>query len=426
MDAFANDRIMPQRISMITRIDKDNLVRVFVKGGMVSPWDLRVILQASASLGNEFVLFGSRQDILFPVSFGGLDLVAKQLEGQHIDFRQGHRELFQNIASSAVTIGITETTPWLDLATYRSVLDSFRVPPRLKINITDPKQALIPLFTGDLNFVASARPHYWYLYLRNDHTGDRLEKWPTLVNSRDIARLCDFLDQRLLRDPKATIPDLVVGLAEQIKLDTVVTRDPLVLPSPYFPYYEGLEPLEHDEWWLGLYWRNNRFSIPFLEQACQLCIDQHIPYFYLTPWKSFVVKPIREHDRLLWNKMMGGMGINMRHSSLELNWHIPVLDEDALKLKQFLVSELDQQDICTHGLTFSVITGNDTRWFTSIVIQKNQSLSNSQTPVFDLYFAREFNPNTLQYTEYAKGVTKEVIPALLVELSKAYYTQSHQ
>lgn len=411
---------------MALQHDKDNLIRVFIKGGMISPQDLMVILAGSASLGNEFIFFGSRQDILFPARNGDLANLAERFVAQQLDFRQGHRELFQNVVSSAVAIDLTETTEWLDLDNYRSVFDAFKHPPQLKINITDPRQAMVPLFTGDLNFVASSRPQYWYLYLRNSHAGERLEKWPTLVHSTDIAKLSVFLEQRLLKEPMATLPDLIVGLAEHIKLNTILTKETLLLPEPYFPYYEGMESLGNGESWLGLYWRNNRFNIPFLLRACQLCMDSDIPYFYITPWKSFVIKGIQDDNRLEWEKMMGGMGINMRHSSLELNWHIPVLDEDALKLKQFLVDELDQQDICTHGLTFSIITGNEARWFTSIVIKRGAGYGSHRTDSFDLYYAEGFNPNTLRYFAYAKGVTTEVIPALLVELSKSYYVQRHR
>ena len=56
---------------------------------------------------------------------------------------------------------------------------------------------------------------------------------------------------------------------------------------------------------------------------------------------------------------MGKFGINERHSSLELNWHLPVIDREALELKRFLVRELDQQDISTHGLTFTIKTNRE-------------------------------------------------------------------
>ena len=411
---------------MTLQHDKNNLIRVFIKGGMVTPQDLTTILEASAALGNEFILFGSRQDILFPARNGNVAGIADRLAAQRIDFRQGARHQFQNLVSSAVASGIMDTTDWLDFAHYRSILEAFEQPPHLKINVTDARQAMVPLFTGDLNFVASTQPQYWHLYLRNRYTGDQLERWPTLVHSTDIAKLSVFLEQRLLRDRTATLPDLIGGLAEQIQLRTIVSKNTLRVPDPYFPYYEGMESMGTGRSWLGLYWRNNRFNIPFLLRACQLCAAGDIPYFYITPWKSFVIKGIHDDDRLEWEKLMGGMGINMRHSSLELNWHIPVLDEEALKLKQFLVGELDQQDICTHGLTFGIITEDSPRWFTSIVIKRKGVHGNHPKESFDLYYAEGFDPNSLRYFEYAKDVATEVIPALLVELSKSYYVQRHR
>ena len=45
---------------------KSDLIRAFVKGGILSPADLLKIMEISQSLDNKFVLFGSRQDIMFP------------------------------------------------------------------------------------------------------------------------------------------------------------------------------------------------------------------------------------------------------------------------------------------------------------------------------------------------------------------------
>src|SRR3546814_18020803 len=87
-----------------------------------------------------------------------------------------------------------------------------------------------------------------------------------------------------------------------------------------------------------------------MRAACRLCQETGIGTISITPWKSFIIKGIRPGDQLRWEKLMGKFGINMRHSSLELNWHLPVLDEEPMDLKRFLVRELDQQDISTHGL----------------------------------------------------------------------------
>src|SRR5690606_3752992 len=110
---------------------------------------------------------------------------------------------------------------------------------------------------------------------------------------------------------------------------------------------------------LGLYWRNNRYDTDFMSAACRLCQDTNVPKINIIPWKAFVIKGIKSADRIRWEKLMGKFGINERHSSLELNWHLPVIDNEALELKRFLVRELDQQDISTHGLTFTIKTKRD-------------------------------------------------------------------
>jgi rubredoxin len=57
--------------------------------------------------------------------------------------------------------------------------------------------------------------------------------------------------------------------------------------------------------------------------------------------------------------------------------------------------------------------------FTSIVIEKDLSGYGG----YNILYAKNFNPNTVTYLTYATNVRKEVIPSLLVELSKLYFRQ---
>src|SRR5690606_6756263 len=132
---------------------------------------------------------------------------------------------------------------------------------------------------------------------------------------------------------------------------------------------------------------------------------------------------IKASDRIRWEKLMGKFGINERHSSLELNWHLPVIDREALELKKFLVRELDQQDISTHGLTFTITTNRDMFLFTAIVIEKSSTVSNVPGELYNILYAKDFNPNNVVHHTYARNVKKEMIPSLLIELSKLYFRQ---
>lgn len=193
----------------------------------------------------------------------------------------------------------------------------------------------------------------------------------------------------------------------------------LKLQDTAFPIYEGLNAMLNNQYWLGLYWRNNEYDIEFMSAACKLCQETNISKINIIPWKAFIIKGIKSSDRLRWQKVMGKFGINERHSSLELNWHLPVIDAEALELKRFLVRELDQQDISIHGLTFTIKTQPDMFLFTSVVIEKSLTGYGG----YNILYAKNFNPNTVTYLTYATHVRKEVIPSLLVELSKLYFRQ---
>jgi len=54
-----------------------------------------------------------------------------------------------------VSTEILPTTSWLTGERYLYVLEQFKHNPKLRINVIDPKQRLVPLYTGNVNFIAS-------------------------------------------------------------------------------------------------------------------------------------------------------------------------------------------------------------------------------------------------------------------------------
>jgi hypothetical protein len=71
-----------------------------------------------------------------------------------------------NITSSYVVEDVFHNTTWLREGVYKDILDLFDYQPQLKINLIDRNQTFIPFFTGNLNFITSDTPNYWYLHLR--------------------------------------------------------------------------------------------------------------------------------------------------------------------------------------------------------------------------------------------------------------------
>jgi rubredoxin len=402
---------------------KQNLIRAFVKGGFLSPADLLKIMDASRFMGNNYVHFGSRQDIMFPYSGQREQDVARAFSKIGIGYEQGSdQSVYQNIVTSYAAVNVVETTRWVKEDTYNVLIDAFDYKPKLKINIVDPLQGIIPLLTGELNFIASKEENYWYLYIRDPRKGNIVECWPRLIFGKDIPKVCKELETIFLDFLPFTTEELHLVLQNsRVRVNYKPIAEKLTFHPNAFPYYEGLNAMLNNQYWLGLYWRNNHYSIDFMSAACKLCQETNISKINIIPWKAFIIKGIKATDRIRWEKLMGKFGINERHSSLELNWHLPVADPEALELKRFLVRELDQQDISTHGLTFSVKTSREIFYFTAIVIEKSMDAPSSDS--YTIKYAKNFNPNTLTYYAYAKNVKKEILPALLIELSKLYFRQ---
>jgi len=404
---------------------KSDLIRVFVKGGFLSAANLLKMLDISRNIGNKYILFGSRQDIMFPIGQANPDEIAEALRAIHIDYELGSdQSVHQNIVSSYAAVNLVETTSWVKEDTFNVITDNFDYIPKIKINLVDPLQGLVPLFTGELNFIATSEDNYWYLYIRDSRKKNTLEIWPRLISSQDIPKLSRALEGLLISYNPFTIEEMYMIMRnEQQRFNYKPIIQNLKLPAYNFPHYEGFNSMLTNFYWLGLYWRNNKYDIDFLSAACRLCQETNISNINIIPWKAFIIKGIRLSDRLRWEKLMGKFGINERHSSLELNWHLPVIDDEALELKKFLVNNLDQQDISTYGLTFSIKTNRDYFPFTNILIESEYDHLSSRSNLYTISYVKDFNSSNITYFPYAKYVTKEMIPALLIELSKKYFRQ---
>jgi len=398
------------------------LNRLIIKGGVLSPGELKYICDSMESLGVKTISFGSRQDILLPKKAKPKDLTQfDKLKIVEID-----ETGVENIVSSYVCADIFPSTSWLTGDRYLYILEQFRSKSKFKINITDPKQRLVPLFTGHINFIASEYEDYWYLYVRLPDW-KKTKMYPALIYSWDLDKIETAIENILKEEPE-TIETIFELVSDAVDTNNRTVDKPLEVPFYPFPYFEGMNKIGMDKYWLGLYWRNNKYDISFLKEMCELCSENKIGKISITPWKSFIVKGIPKESKLIWEKFLGKRGINVRHSMLELNWHLPVENKEALNLKKYLVSNFDQNDISTYGLTFGITDYNKASYyFTSIVIEKNKQpemIGGFQTrDTYNLLYAKNFDPNTRDYIVHVQDVDKVELPGLLMELSQFYFDQ---
>lgn len=398
------------------------LKRIFVKGGILSPSELKQIINYAKNLGLDSIHFGSRQDIILPEHHFESDETDELLNKNIAAIADAS---LQNIVCSYVSADIFPSTSWLNGSSYLYILESFKHQPKLKINITDPEQQLSPVFSGELNFIASTHEDYWFLQL-NLPDWEEPVYYPVLIYSFDISLISKTIEDTY-KDAEDE-QELFLLVNDIIQTNNRTIESELIIPYKPFPYYEGMNKMGIKQYWLGLYWRNNKYDLKFLKEFCDFCLENRVGKICITPWKSFIVKGIPTEGKLSLEKFLGKSGINVRHSLLELNWHLPVADEESLALKKFIVMNFDQNDISTYGLTFAITNrGAKKIYFTSIVIEKNEVpnivKSFKVRPTYNVLYSENFDSNSQNYLVYAQDVDKIELPGLLMELSKLYFEE---
>jgi len=400
-----------------------------VKGGILSPGALRDIIEVANNFRIDSLYLGERQNIYLRTFITSKELLRFRKNFEALDF-EINRDEHPNIISSYVAEEIfTSSHNWLSEGIYKDVLDGFDYKPRLKINIVDNTQGLVPLFTGNLNFISSQQPNFWYLYVQHSSL-QGIQCWPELVYTEDIPLLAKALEVELVVNKTLgeDLGQLKKILYANIKLNAIPIKEELTLPRLRFPMYEGMNK-QGEYYWLGIYRRSNDFSVEFLEKVADLCMQTKIGSLYITPFKSLLIKGIKEEDRFKWEKLLGKYGINIRHSIAELNWKTPDLDDHALRLKNEWARELDSLDVRTFGLTF-VIKSKQVETAASVMIEKKYEVNLfgwiKLLPRYTISYVPDFNPNRQEFKVFVSKRPGFMVSDDLQYLCKKYYDQLAQ
>jgi hypothetical protein len=399
-------------------------------GGIISPGHLKEILEIATAAKVSHVCFGLRQQLVMEVGAKHLTDFEKKCKENEIAFFKTQKEQ-QNIVSSYAATDIFTGEGWLKEGAYKDVFDSFDHQPLLKINICDSNQHLVPLFTGHLNWISSPSQHFWYLYIRFPRT-QVIYRWPELVYSNDIAQLSKQIEKLILAQQAIYYNNEKVdgySLFQQTKstIDYVGKEidHEIILPEFALPYYEGFNKIGNN-YWLGIYSRDELFAVPFLIDICNLCMETKIGQLYTTTWKSLIIKGIETKHRKMWDFILGKYRINVRHAANELNWQTEDNNEDGLIIKRHVIRHFDKEDVRTDGLVFAVKTKPSSSMFASVIINR-QDVQNSKRlkskDRFDILHTKDFNPNSSELVLFREGVEKEYIGTYLVSLCKVFYDQ---
>lgn len=404
------------------------IIRIPAPGGVIAVGDLKLIAITALQYGCDALHFGNRQDILVKIEKKYAALFIDQLKGLNPCYIND-KDHYPNIMSVYPAIDISPAKSWLSEGIIHEILEQFHETPRLKVNITDAEQGFVPLFTGNLNFIASDYDNYWYLFISHRAVGER-KKIPFLIYGEDIPAVVRKLEHKLLDNHSFLQPEWLYSIFEEdfrcLNLDD--DNYPFEKAKTDIGWYEGWQKTGR-RYRLGIYQRKNIFSTRFIESLSILCSQANIGSVSISPWQSVIIKNIDEKFYDSWNLMLGKYGVSTMHSALEKNWQLPELDQDAMSLKEYLYYKLDKNNVRTEGLTFAVKT-SPIDIAASIVIEEHQfhPLLN-KTGIFNSYtlsYAPGFDHNKPANRVFAKKIRKKHLAATLLELCSIFYKENQK
>jgi hypothetical protein len=409
-------------------MENSSIIKINFKGGIITPNELYNTLLAAAKSGLLYVRFGLRQQLLFDVETVEVDNLSAELETLGVGF-EVDLDNFPNIMSSCPADEVFIINTWLNEPIYKDIFDSFNYTPCLKINISDSNQSFTPLLTGNINWVAApAKPHFWHLFIRFPKTNIVYE-WQDIIHTNDLAAMSLLIEETILHDRQKFYDNNEANgdeLYEKINTGTFNTRPaerPLALPPFRLAYYEGLNRY-NDKYWLGIYRRDELYSIKFLKEICLLCIETGLDQLFSTPWKTIIIKNIEEKNRKDWNYLLDKYQVNVRHAANELNFQVEDNNLEALKLKHHLVKYLNDDDTRTFGVCIGIKTRRKSEVFCSILVRRRPIVRIGKwglVYVYDILCAKDYNPNERTDFIYSRDNPKFVLAEQLRRAVLSFY-----
>ncbi|UYQ91412.1 rubredoxin [Chitinophaga horti] len=400
---------------------KDIPVAINFTGGIISPGILLRLLDVAEAAMVKEVRFGLRQQLLIDVPEKNFRSFQKNCDANGLAYLKGSRPA-PNVTSTYPATGILLQDSWLAEGVYKDIFDSFEFSPSLKISICDREQTFVPYFSSHINWIAATNQHYWHLAIRPPKSNTILH-WPELVYSNNIADVSASIEKMLLAGV-TELNELVNHIS--VSYISLPVTHPLPLPTFHLPYYEGFNR-EGQQYWLGIYRRNEQFSVQLLKEICNICLETGIGELYATTWKSLIIRHISPAHRPLWDYVLGKHRVNVRHAANELNWIVE--SEEDLQLKRHIIRHFDREDVRTYGLCFNIRMKSTTGLFGSVIIRLRGNAASGRLRSqdrFDILYARDFNPNASEWILYREQVQKEHLGVYLVSLCKTFYEHNSQ
>lgn len=405
-----------------------NTVFINFRGGIISPGELYNILLAAQKLKVPYVRFGLRQQLLIDLEDYNIPNFTEELQTLNIEHEVNSNQ-YPNIISSFPAEEVFIRNTWLSEGVYKDIFDAIDYKPTLKVNICDSNQSFTPMLTGNINWVASAESaHYWHLIIRFPKT-NIIYEWDQVCYTNDIPKVTKAIEQVITANSSAYMDNpnadgnLLFSALKTDNFNIKPAEKNAELPPFNLPYYEGLNRYDN-KYWLGIYRRDELFSVDFLKAVCQLCSETKLGQLCCTAWKSIMIKGIEEKDKAAWNLLLEKFQINMRHAANELNFQVEDNSAEALELKNFLVKNLSIDDTRTFGICIGIKTRKKSEIFSSILVRTRYLVDFAGIKLFKVYdilCAKDFNPNERTEEIFSSSNPKFVLPEQVRRSVLKYY-----
>ena len=393
----------------------------YSQGGRMTFRLLRQLAEEGMVHGDGTLALGSRQEIILPeIGLDSQDYMRDIVGARLPEFHPKR----PNIVTTRAVASRAQRTAWLGEGSYDAILQGFQSNPAIAVDIVDPIQHSVPLFTGQAHFVATPEPDYWQLYLNVLPEGDRIAL-SQAIHTDDVAAVTGVVHQHFVSrgnlDPMALQESVEALLGNRMRtLGTVALN-----------YSQAIRPIvgfkrdpQSDCFSLGIPVQRSPLPGAFLIDLSMLADRCDITTVHLSPWKSLLVHGIAPSARIHFERLILRHRINLNPGAWDhvtLNgWRSPRLKQCANALISALNKHIPHAADLTIALVDDVMTLPDT----PIVIRAKRSthaLSRFQTaPRFSLFVRDRFERSNPRLVSHGRELRYKALLEKLVQLIGDY------
>lgn len=320
-----------------------------------------------------------------------------------------------SVQSSYPSLGIFPSKKWLNRSVYNNVLNGFKKGQRLQVGLIDDSQDLMGPMENQLNFLASDQINFWYLYVSLSPE-EKPFLWPVLIDSDSITYLVRKIEAKWMENQNIGSEELINSINQKIEyLYRGFKKEPRIAIQKV-PYYDGFHNIG-GKYWLGITTRKNIFEPTVLSYLVSLCREQKIHHVFLTHWSSIIVKGIKESNMSKWDEFLGLYGITTGHAYYELNWKTYGESDYYQTVKDKVVQLFYKKKVRVWGLSIGLYT-QERNISTSIGIKIKPIIGFFNWFVYDLYIAKDFNPNLKEYKQVGQRLSFKELSDHLLQVIK--------